>query len=319
MKAKRPITVSGLVDNGQLPEKTDPTQLTQFKGQEDFSKERIYSVEIEKISPNPYQPRKIFNEEKIRELANTIESEGLLQPIALRAVNSGESYQIIAGERRYRAHQLLGKTEIACVIFICDDKHMLLRAIAENLSRENLTDYETFSSIKNAIPFFETKKELSEAIGIGREDLYRFLSFEGLPDFVLDKLEVDPDLLGKTAATEIKSALAKVEEKQKQLALTYLAEAIDLLEAKELDQNKIVRHIQNGLKNDALNVIESLTRREEFIIDGKMIGFFTTSPNGVTIRVGKGILDEASKDQLQSMINSFLEEYIVKKANEGNK
>ena len=160
---------------------------------------------------------------------------------------------------------------------------------------------------------------MSEAVGVGREDLYRFLSFEGLPSFVLEKLEADPSLLGKTAATDIKSALGKVDEKQKPLALTYLAEAIDLLEAKELDQNKIVQHIQNGLKNDAANVIESLTRREEFIIDGKKIGFFTTSPNGVTIKVGKGILDEASKDQLQSMINSFLEEYIVKKANEGNK
>jgi ParB family transcriptional regulator, chromosome partitioning protein len=319
MKAKRSVTVSGLVGAGQLPEKSDPTQLTQFKGQEDFSKERIYSVEIDKISPNPFQPRKIFNEEKIKELACTIESEGLLQPIALRSVNLGESYQIIAGERRYRAHQLLGKSEIACVIFICDDKHMLLRAIAENLSRENLTDYETFASITKAIPYFETKKELAEAIGVGREDLYRFLSFEGLPNFVLEKLEADPSLLGKTAATEIKSALAKVEDKQKQLALTYLAEAIDLLEAKELDQNKIVRHIQTGLKNDAANVIESLTRREEFIVDGKKIGFFTTSPNGVTIKVSKGILDEASKDQLQTMINNFLEEYIVKKANEANK
>lgn len=319
MKAKRPITVSGLVGTGQLPEKTDPTQLTQFKGQEDFSKERIYSVDIEKISPNPYQPRKIFNEEKIKELASTIESEGLLQPIALRSVNSGESYQIIAGERRYRAHQLLGRTEIACVVFICDDKQMLVRALAENLSRENLTDYETYFSIIKAMPFYETKKELAEAVGVGREDLYRFLSFEGLPSFVLEKLEADPSLLGKTAATDIKSALGKIDEKQKALALTYLAEAIDLLEAKELDQNKIVQHIQNGLKNDAANVIESLTRREEFIIDGKKIGFFTTSPNGVTIKVGKGILDEASKDQLQSMINSFLEEYIVKKANEGNK
>ena len=230
-----------------------------------------------------------------------------------------ESYQIIAGERRYRAHQLLGRPEIACVVFICDDKQMLVRALAENLSRENLTDYETYFSIIKAMPFYETKKELAEAVGVGREDLYRFLSFEGLPSFVLEKLEADPSLLGKTAATDIKSALGKFDEKQKALALTYLAEAIDLLEAKELDQNKIVKHIQNGLKNDAANVIESLTRREEFIIDGKKIGFFTTSPNGVTIRVGKGILDEASKDQLQSMINGFLEEYIVKKANEGNK
>ena len=74
MKAKKSITVSGLVVTGQLPEKSDPTQLTQFKGQEDFSKERIYSVDIDKISPNPFQPRKIFNEDKIRELANTIEA-----------------------------------------------------------------------------------------------------------------------------------------------------------------------------------------------------------------------------------------------------
>jgi ParB family chromosome partitioning protein len=313
MKNKQAITVSGLVGAGQLPDKPDPTKLTQFKDQDDFSKERIYSVALDKISPNPYQPRKIFREEKIIELADSIKAEGLIQPIALRIVNSGESYQIIAGERRFRAYQYLGKDEIECVVFICDDKQMLTRAIAENLGRQDLTDFEAYSSIVKAIPLFETKKDLAGSIGIGREDLYRYLSFDDLPDFVIEKLENNPGLLGKTAATEIKSALTKIEEKNQNLALLFLAEALELLEAGELDQNKIMQHVNLGVKKDAKAGLESLTRREEFIIDGNKIGYFTSSPNGVIIKVTKGILDEESKDKLQAIINEFLEQYLIQK------
>jgi ParB family chromosome partitioning protein len=316
MKNKQAITVSGLVGTGQLPDKPDPTKLTQFKEQDDFSNERIYSVALDKISPNPYQPRKIFHKDKIIELADSIKAEGLIQPIALRIVNSGESYQIIAGERRFRAYQYLGKTEIECVVFICDDKQMLTRAIAENLGRQDLTDFEAYSSIVKAIPLFETKKDLAGSIGIGREDLYRYLSFDDLPDFVVGKLEINPGLLGKTAATEIKSALSKIEEKNKVLAHIYLAEALELLEAGDLDQNKIVQHVNLGIKRDAQAGLESLTRREEFIFDGNKIGYFTSSPNGVMIKVAKGILDEESKGKLQGIINGFLEQILIQKKND---
>ncbi|CAG7857265.1 hypothetical protein MCAMS1_02032 [biofilm metagenome] len=311
MKNKQAITVSGLVGAGQLPDKPDPTKLTQFKEQDDFSNERIYSVALDKISPNPYQPRKIFREEKIIELAESIKAEGLIQPIALRIVNSGESYQIIAGERRFRAYQYLGKNEIECVVFICDDKQMLTRAIAENLGRQDLTDFEAYSSIVKAIPLFETKKDLAGSIGIGREDLYRYLSFDDLPDFVVDKLEGNPGLIGKTAATEIKSALSKIEEKNKNLAFFYLAEALEFLESGDLDQNKIVQHINLGIKKDAKAGLESLTRREEFIFDGNKIGYFTSSPNGIMIKVAKGVLDDESKARLQGIINSFLEQHLI--------
>lgn len=311
MKSKQAITVSGLVNTGQLPEKPDPTQLTQFKDQSDFSKERIYTVALDKISPNPYQPRKIFSEEKIIELAESIKAEGLIQPIALRIINSGESYQIIAGERRFRAYQYLSKDEIECVVFICDDKQMLTRAIAENLGRQDLTDFEAYSSIVRAIPLFETKKDLAGSIGIGREDLYRFLSFDDLPDFVLQKLEINPGLIGKTAATEIKSALSKIEEKHKEAANIFLTEALDLVDTGELNQNKIVQHIQIGIKNSVKAGLETLTRREEFIVDGNKIGYFASSPNGVMIKVSKGVLDESGRDRLQSLINDFLEQLLM--------
>ena len=98
-------------------------------------------MKIDSIKPNKYQPRTVFSEEKIEELARTIHTHGVIQPIVIRTIGDG-NYEIIAGERRYRAMKKLGWTEVPAIIRDLDDKETASIALIENLQREELTAIE---------------------------------------------------------------------------------------------------------------------------------------------------------------------------------
>lgn len=99
--------------------------------------DKIVEISLEEIKKNPYQPRTYFNEEKLNELKESIEKNGLLQPIIVKKAVKG--YYIIAGERRYRAFELLGKKEIPAIIKEMTDEEMMIFAVLENLQREDLS------------------------------------------------------------------------------------------------------------------------------------------------------------------------------------
>ena len=102
--------------------------------------DKIVEISLEEIKKNPYQPRTYFNEEKLNELKESIEKNGLLQPIIVKKAVKG--YYIIAGERRYRAFELLGKKEIPAIIKEMTDEEMMIFAVLENLQREDLSALE---------------------------------------------------------------------------------------------------------------------------------------------------------------------------------
>ena len=97
---------------------------------------RVIFLPARAIKPNPSQPRKIFREDALRELADSIRCHGILQPLSVRRV--GASYELIAGERRLRAAQLAGLTEIPCIVMTMDDRESGLTALVENLQRQDL-------------------------------------------------------------------------------------------------------------------------------------------------------------------------------------
>jgi ParB family transcriptional regulator, chromosome partitioning protein len=97
---------------------------------------RIVEIELTKLRPNPDQPRKVFNEETIKELASSIEQHGLIQPISVIPVPESDGFVIVAGERRYRAHQHLGKTTITAIITKGNSDEI---ALIENIQREDLS------------------------------------------------------------------------------------------------------------------------------------------------------------------------------------
>lgn len=127
--------------------------------------EKVYKqIDIEKISANENQPRTVFDNEKIEELATSIKENGLIQPIIVRKYNRG--YQIVAGERRYRASKLAGLKTVPCVIKDIDDKQVDTLAIIENIQRENLSPIEEANAYKTLIDTYAMNQtELANKVG----------------------------------------------------------------------------------------------------------------------------------------------------------
>ncbi|MGJ0490109.1 ParB/RepB/Spo0J family partition protein [Methylobacter sp.] len=299
---KKPVTVSGLIQSGAVRENA-PDVLPKFKGQSDFSNSRSVDIPLSQIKPNPYQPRRIFPEAEITDLANSIEEIGLIQPIAIRKVDDNQ-YQIIAGERRYRAFKQLNKEMIPAMLFACDDGDMAVMAITENVNREDLSDFEIAKSIRNVESLFPTKKRLAEALGIQREDMYRYFAFESLPDLITEKLAVNPRLISRNAAADIKRVLNNCLDNEYDHAMAALKEALHLLENSEIDQGKIANFIIQKVKREISGSVNK--EKEEFFAGSKRIGYFSTSNNGIMIKISSGILDADKTEQLKNTLNELI-------------
>ena len=125
----------------------------------------IQKINISQIIPNPSQPRKKFKDEDLKELSSSIKSQGLIQPIIVKPTNDNQ-YQIIAGERRWRASQLIGAHEIDCVVKDLDDINVLEAALIENIQREDLNVIEEASAYKGLIDIKKINNEtLAKLIG----------------------------------------------------------------------------------------------------------------------------------------------------------
>jgi ParB family transcriptional regulator, chromosome partitioning protein len=144
--------------------------------------EKIEQVNIELIKPNKYQPRTIFSEEKIEELARTIHTHGVIQPIVIRR-NGDESFEIIAGERRYRAMKKLGWSEVPAIIRDLDDKETASIALIENLQREELTAIEEAYAYEKLLELHSlTQEALAQRLGKGQSTVANKLRLLKLPE-----------------------------------------------------------------------------------------------------------------------------------------
>jgi len=129
------------------------------------NKTSINKIDISKISPNKKQPRKKFDEKEIQELSSSIKNQGLIQPIVVRQI-SGDSYEIIAGERRWRACQIAGLHSVECVIMNIDEEKVYELALIENIQRESLNVIEEARAYKKLIQINNLKNdELAKKIG----------------------------------------------------------------------------------------------------------------------------------------------------------
>ena len=150
--------------------------------------DKIVEIALEEIKKNPYQPRTYFNGEKLNELKESIEKNGLLQPIIVKKAVKG--YYIIAGERRYRAFELLGRKEIPAIIKEMTDEEMMVFAVLENLQREDLSALEESESYKNLMDKMSlTQEELAKKLGKSRPYIANSLRLLKLPTEIKNKLE----------------------------------------------------------------------------------------------------------------------------------
>ncbi|MBY9082147.1 ParB/RepB/Spo0J family partition protein [Paenibacillus sp. HN-1] len=145
--------------------------------------DKVVEIPLAQLRANPYQPRKEFKEESIQELAESIRQHGVIQPIIVRSVLKG--YEIIAGERRFRASQYCGKATIPAVVRSFTDQQVMEIALIENLQRENLNAMEVAVAYQGLMDQFSlTQEELSLKVGKSRPHIANFLRLLTLPDEV---------------------------------------------------------------------------------------------------------------------------------------
>ena len=150
--------------------------------------EEFKIVQIKDIQKNPYQPRKEFSEEKIQELAQSIKENGLIQPIIVRK-SPVLGYEILAGERRYRASIAAGLSEVPVIVKQLSDQDMMLHSIIENLQRENLNPIEEAKAYQSLIDKGFTHTEIAEKMGKSRPYITNLVRLLGLPKHILIEVE----------------------------------------------------------------------------------------------------------------------------------
>ena len=148
--------LSGLIGDGKITEKSMGN---------DSNQQEIYVTDI---IPSPYQPRQIFSSDEIDELSQSIKKSGVLQPILVRKINNGK-YELIAGERRWRASKKIGLNKIPAIIKEMDDQEVIVVSLIENIQREDLSAYEEAEALEKLIQSTgETKEEISKVISKSR-------------------------------------------------------------------------------------------------------------------------------------------------------
>jgi ParB family chromosome partitioning protein len=139
------------------------------------------TIELAAIRPNPYQPRGDFDEKEIQSLAESLKRQGILQPVVVRKAGDG-FFQLVAGERRFRAAKLAGFSRVPAVVREVDDKRMLELALVENLQRKDLNPIEKARAFRQLMQLNNwTQEDLADAVGLGRPTVANFLRLLELP------------------------------------------------------------------------------------------------------------------------------------------
>ena len=196
----------------------------------DRPERKVLWLPAAEIRPNPMQPRRTFEEAPLRELAESIRRHGILQPLTVRRLSSGY-YQIIAGERRWRAAKLAGLTEVPAVIIEADDRKVMELGLIENLQREDLNPIEEANGYKVLLDEYGlTQEEVAQRVGKSRPAVANALRLLALPDPVHLLLEE-----GKLSAGHARAILAVPSgELQKKLAQKVVAEELSVRQTEAL-------------------------------------------------------------------------------------
>ncbi|MEK4487874.1 ParB/RepB/Spo0J family partition protein [Psychrobacillus sp. FSL H8-0484] len=154
-----------------------------FPGEDSVQEEKVEQISLTDIKPNPFQPRKIFDEEAMKDLSESIKEHGVLQPIIVR--KKGSKYEIVVGERRFRASQKVSLDLIPAVIREFNDQQMMELAILENLQREDLTPIEEAEAYQNLMEHLNlTQEQLAFRLGKSRPHIANHLRLLTLPEVV---------------------------------------------------------------------------------------------------------------------------------------
>ena len=224
---------------------------------ETASNEEIINIKLDELRPNPYQPRKKFDNVALQDLAASIKEHGIFQHIIVK--KSIKGYEIIAGERRVRASKLIGLTEIPAIIRNLDDEQMMEIALLENLQRENLSAIEEAVAYESMIKKLEiTQDELSKKVGKSRSHITNILGLLRLPKEVQNMIANNQISMGHARV------LSKLEDDEKiiELANEIVNKKIPVRnleeEANKIDKKVKIKRKETKENNDFKYVEEML-------------------------------------------------------------
>lgn len=257
----------------------------------------IANLGIDKIETNPFQPREDFDEAALAELAQSILEQGIIQPLTVRKMGY-DKYQLISGERRFRASKLAGISSVPCYIRVANDEQMLEWALIENIQRENLNAIEIAISYNRLIEECSlTQDELSKRVGKNRTTVTNYMRLLKLPAEVQAALREGAISMGHARS------IINVDDEQKQLLITrkIIAEELSVREIEKLVRQLdkiIVPVVKPGktalpLKYESMkdSIQERLNRKIEL----------TRTPKGK----GTIIIPFVSDDDLQAIISKL--------------
>lgn len=294
------LNEKSLQDKQAMQSYLDPTKRDIF----DSGSNNYVQIDMDRIIPNKSQPRLIFDETELQTLAESIQELGLLQPIIVRSSGNNQ-YEIVAGERRYRAYQLLEKQYIDCIIIDIDDEKNSLLALAENINRSDLSDYEIAKSIFNFKQQFPNKTEFAKILGISRQDLYRLLSFEKLPTAIQDRLTQHPYLLSAKTSEQIEHFVKK-NNIPDDILTGSLNNVLDMVISQNLKQNVIINELEKLINQKSNSTTKPATQIIKiFAIENKNVGKIKKSSNKMIIEFDSFVLDN-----YQTEIEVFFENLL---------
>ena len=251
----------------------------------------IIEVELDKIVPNEYQPRKFFNDEKLKELAASIKEQGVIQPIIVHKAGSG--YQLIAGERRWRASRLAGLKTVPALVKEASKRELLEMALIENIQREDLNPLEAAEAYKRLQDEFKlTQDALSKRVGKERSTVTNFLRLLGLPK------EVKNDITTGALSMGHAKALLSIERVRDQI------QAAALIVKKGLsvrETEALVARLKNPPKEKKAKLGNELKSVEEMLRKalGTKVSIVSTSKGG------RVVIEYYSVDELDRIIEKI--------------
>ncbi|KUO61891.1 MAG: chromosome partitioning protein ParB [Gracilibacter sp. BRH_c7a] len=261
---------------------------------------QIREIMLTDIFPNPEQPRSVFDENKLLELADSIKEHGLLQPILVKP--EGNRYYIIAGERRFRATKIAGLDRISCIVRNCTEQEMTERALIENIQRADLSPVEEGLAYSRLIEEYGlTQEQVAKRVGKGRPTVANLLRIIQLPSEVLDLLHNEHISLGHA------KVLLGIDDTEKQISLAkHVVEYnISVRETENLIhvQAEEVAPVISGAAKTKKNISEYSPMKD---IEEKLrISFQTKVQVKGNEEKGKIEIDYFSKEELNRLLENW--------------
>lgn len=225
------------------------------------------TIPVDEIRPNPYQPRKVFDQEALKELSDSIAQHGVFTPILVKKSILG--YELIAGERRLRASKLAGKTEIPAIIVEFDDQQMMEIALLENIQREDLNDIEEAKAYEQLLKRLNyTQEQLAKRVGKSREHITNTLRLLKLPEdvqeFVVNK---------QLSMGHVRALLSlKNEEEIRKVAKQAIGQGMSVRKVEQVVKQKLNKEPEKAKEPENPYVKEAKRKLEEFFQTSVKVG-----------------------------------------------